>query len=473
MSLIDLISSRRSRTDERGATAIVIALAATVMLGAGALAVDVGQVYTARAELQQAVDKAAVAAASQLDGTSVCTDDAKNEARKLLAANWPRTAGNKLTAASISLDGTPSGGSIDCATTWTLKLTAPTARVDYGLARAVTSSAGVDVPATATAGLYSPGTIINGTKVPKVMPGYAANSAACTYGSHVLFQSPRTMNLDPCNLSEGNFGNLKFPRTVNLNENAELATNIAAGPDFTMTTHPVRTSPITCSAANSVVSVMGSLRDGTNCLDTLRGYRSNAAEDGLINGIGTYKGLLNAPTSTRCNSGLLSGIVTGLLPRSDLTLLGKQINNDRLECFIDVKLSDLGMQVGDLARGDYSGPVVLNKAIMESPRFVWIPVIGAIPPVFGPLLGEDTVTGGNGYYKIVDFRPGFIMDVAGSLSQVTCTVLGACNGLNMVNGKLDSVDVFLFSPKTLPKQVWTRETTTYIGVGPKVVRLVD
>ena len=63
----------RTRTrDERGATAVLFALLALVLLGVSALAIDVGHVYAKRSALQSNVDFAVMAAAAELDSDGAC-----------------------------------------------------------------------------------------------------------------------------------------------------------------------------------------------------------------------------------------------------------------------------------------------------------------------------------------------------------------------------------------------------------------
>ncbi len=57
----------------RGIAAVYVAISLTVVLGMASLAVDVGALYSAKAELQRAVDAAALAAAAEL-GTSTAAD---------------------------------------------------------------------------------------------------------------------------------------------------------------------------------------------------------------------------------------------------------------------------------------------------------------------------------------------------------------------------------------------------------------
>lgn len=71
------------KAQERGGVVVQVALFSTVMVGMGALAIDVGAMYTTRTELQAAVDAAALAAASNLVGDGV--DDPRTMA--ILAAD--------------------------------------------------------------------------------------------------------------------------------------------------------------------------------------------------------------------------------------------------------------------------------------------------------------------------------------------------------------------------------------------------
>jgi hypothetical protein len=143
--------------DERGATAILFAALALVLLGLSALAIDVGHVYAKRSALQSNVDFAAMAAAAELDSDGACNQEVIDKAVEFLE----KDANQVPDQAAIDLTGAPGDvdGFIRC-NDWKVELWAPTAHVDYGLARAVmneaTADAGVDVPAFAAAQIKSP-----------------------------------------------------------------------------------------------------------------------------------------------------------------------------------------------------------------------------------------------------------------------------------------------------------------------------
>jgi Flp pilus assembly protein TadG len=69
----------RRRWQRRGAVIVQVAVLATVIMGFGALAVDMGMLYSSKAELQAACDSAALAAAAQLGAE---TGDPTEQARQ-------------------------------------------------------------------------------------------------------------------------------------------------------------------------------------------------------------------------------------------------------------------------------------------------------------------------------------------------------------------------------------------------------
>lgn len=82
---------RSSCRDDRGAVGPMYAIAMFALVAIAGVAFDYGRMATAQSELQNAADQAALAAATQLDGTSGAMDRAKNAARNYFY-NISRTA---------------------------------------------------------------------------------------------------------------------------------------------------------------------------------------------------------------------------------------------------------------------------------------------------------------------------------------------------------------------------------------------
>lgn len=73
---------------ERGAAGVLVAVMMLALIGAGALAVDTGQIYAERAQLQNAADAGALAAAQQCHAAGTCTvSQALGWARELSGLN--------------------------------------------------------------------------------------------------------------------------------------------------------------------------------------------------------------------------------------------------------------------------------------------------------------------------------------------------------------------------------------------------
>lgn len=168
----------RPTRNEAGATAVLFALLATVMLGAGALAADMGQVYAKRSALQSNVDMAVMAAAAKLDNAGACNAEVIATAEEYLVKATNKVADQ--VAVNLS-DGSAANGTITC-NNWRVDLTAPRVHVDFGLAKALSpGNTGVDVPATAAAQIMSPGQSSS-------MPMYAV--AGCDTGQQTLSDPP-------------------------------------------------------------------------------------------------------------------------------------------------------------------------------------------------------------------------------------------------------------------------------------------
>ena len=141
-----------SRHDERGASAVIFGLVATLLLGFGALAVDFGQAYAKKSLLQTDVDLAVLAAASELTGPGACNPEVVAKATEFLNKSANRVPGQY----TVDLGGAPGDvdGYIEC-DKWHVKLWAPKSHVDYTLGRVLSSDGGLDVQAYAAAQIKS------------------------------------------------------------------------------------------------------------------------------------------------------------------------------------------------------------------------------------------------------------------------------------------------------------------------------
>ena len=84
------LPSKRSlftKRKQKGAVAIIFGLTAVVLLSMGGLVLDMGHLYIAKAELQNAADAAALAGARRLDETAAGITNARNDAIAIAALN--------------------------------------------------------------------------------------------------------------------------------------------------------------------------------------------------------------------------------------------------------------------------------------------------------------------------------------------------------------------------------------------------
>lgn len=131
----------RRFTSERGASATVVALALIPLLGAGAIAVDVGALYAERAQLQNGVDAAALAIAT------VC---AKDEADCATPSSLTGTAQSYVEANAAILREPAANAPAISTTDNTVTVTAQTA-VDHVLATVLTGTESSEVTASGSA----------------------------------------------------------------------------------------------------------------------------------------------------------------------------------------------------------------------------------------------------------------------------------------------------------------------------------
>jgi hypothetical protein len=268
--------------------------------------------------------------------------------------------------------------------------------------------------------------------------------------------------------SGGNFGSLSLERTDVTSVNDQLSMNIInlqAPTSMKANTDPAITflnsqcfEGVPSSAGHDVAVITdlpnpGQSR-GTNCVSTDTGLPAGAATSGLITGIGSTKGRLrDKPTASGCSP-------TGTSNNASITLQNTtySVNNDTLSCFLTGNHS-----VAEIASAGYSGGSALSDDIFQSPRFFYVPVVKSEP-----------ISGGSNRYWIVDFRPAFLTDevVAATSTKAGPDTATAENGIHIEQNQIKSIKVIFFNINALPDRT-DGAVQDYIGVGPRILRLVD
>ncbi|GCD88945.1 TadE/TadG family type IV pilus assembly protein [Nocardioides sp. LS1] len=183
------MTARRNR-NERGAVAVLVAILATVLLGVGAMVVDVGEAYAKKSLLQTDVDLAVLAAAAQLTtGGNTCNPEVVQAATDYLSKPENMVPGQY----ALNLGGSPGDldGYISC-NNWKVTLWAPRSHIDYTLARTIPGAPnGIDVTSTAAAQ-------IKAASQPATLPFFAVKG--CDSGQQSIrndSQTPATPTLVP------------------------------------------------------------------------------------------------------------------------------------------------------------------------------------------------------------------------------------------------------------------------------------
>lgn len=261
--------------------------------------------------------------------------------------------------------------------------------------------------------------------------------------------------------SAGNFGTLKFPRTDVPTAN-QIPANIAVGlqSPLSPTVHqwaidnPTLAGVCSNGVNGALTAPSGAvtLVPGANCVDTDTGLAANVATEGLVKG-GTYgQGVLREKTTTGCDP--TGGSSERTLPIST----NPKINDDVLTCFF----TNGTTSIADIAKASYSGGPVLSPAILNSPRFFYVPVL-AIQPT----------SGGSDKYSIIDFRAAFLTDETVATTAVKGSHTGTTdNGVWVQGQDIKQIKVVFFSEKALPSQ-GDIPIIDYLGVGTRVIRLID
>lgn len=260
----------------------------------------------------------------------------------------------------------------------------------------------------------------------------------------------------------GDFGLVDSPREGSKNKEASQL-NIAQGVDHALVPYPGGSSALLAQFIPPGSSDEGKWNDvcvkytasppfildepsppgDPNCLEIYTGNKTPVLDAGLVEGVSGVPGRLDADA---------------LCSRTRTVEVGKfngSINDDYLSCF----LKDPNMTINQALQP--SAEDVISEDIVDSPRFLLIPVLHAdAPPA-------------NGNYPIVDYRGGMIT-AEDATSSFNNKKIFPDNGVILKNKSVGAMDVTYFDLDALPEFVnSTGAVMDYIGTGPKIVKLLE
>lgn len=258
-----------------------------------------------------------------------------------------------------------------------------------------------------------------------------------------------------CSTSQrGNFGQLDSPRRTGENKQDRYALNLAIGIDHSFEAYP---SPLPASGVCGVALPAKPdtvPEDGRNCVGTDSGNDGPGLTAGLLAGVRDAAGVTHL--------GRLADSPAGQCGRPPITfpkVTSAPINNDVLSCFLPP-----GMGTNAVATsGVPAPPGVLAPTIFDSPRLVWVPVVGC---------GDRSC---KGQLAIASFAPCFLTDETVGPRTASNTA-SASNGITLNGGgtQVSAVTLLCFDPAALPETaVPSGATTAYTGRGNRVVRLIE
>jgi hypothetical protein len=180
--------------------------------------------------------------------------------------------------------------------------------------------------------------------------------------------------------------------------------------------------------------------DGRNCIRGDTGNDGPAIFDGLVAGVDSSPGRLS---TTR------PGNNTTCPNRSDLVIGGHGVNNDVLSCFLRN-----GATLADIAEPTGVDQSMLDASVVDSPRFVWLPVVYA----------NDRAQ--KNFQPIVEFVAAFITD------ETQTTAATSDNGIKTNGNSVKVLTLFCFNKEALPLDAQS-PTVEYHESLKSIVRLVD
>lgn len=243
----------------------------------------------------------------------------------------------------------------------------------------------------------------------------------------------------------GNFGQLDSPRYEGGSKQTRFGRNLALGIDHLLVPYVFPSGMAErkqCDEPGYLLpgaSLDDVARNGNNCIVGNTGNDGPKTYDGLVAGLGDgTPGRLDATNGeTVCDD------------RDDVVMAGRSINNDVLSCYLRN-----GATLADIAAPSGVTTDMLDPTVMESPRFIWLPVIYAY----------DRAQ--KSFQPIRQFVPGFITD------ETQTTPATAANGLDLDGNSVKVLHVYTFNRAALPPLEDSQTTDYNPAAGGAAVRLV-
>lgn len=304
------------------------------------------------------------------------------------------------------------------------------------------SATSLVVRVTATA---SPSPTVSSSVPTSPATGTTAASSSPTTAS----ASPTSIPVSCVGQDRGNFGQLQSPRKSDLGRQGNLAMNLAKGLDHQLVPFVfASTLDETKDCGDEQHGfITGAEPDtepepGRNCIISDEGNDGPWVMDGLVEGTDGERGRLDA---TRGHSSCPNGTQV----RTDKTVSGISINDDVLSCFLrnNATLTDLTQATGVTQS-------MLDPSVVDSPRFVWLPVVYA----------NDRAQ--KEFQPILQFVPGFITD------ETTLTGATSANGLDIVGHSVKVLHTFIFNKDALPINEQDPTVDYTPGVARSIVQLI-
>lgn len=279
-------------------------------------------------------------------------------------------------------------------------------------------------------------------------PTATATASATATGTASASPSATSVPVGCTGQDRGNFGQLYSPRLDTTNKSTALARNLAFGLDhlpipFDQVSYTIQKE---CAQSNGNNPIAGAQlddvsRDGNNCIIGDTGNDGPKLYDGLIGEVDSKPGRLNvsgdASRNTTCPS------------RSNKVYGSYTVNNDVLSCFLrgSGTLDKLAQETG-------VDQTMLDPSIVNSPRFVYLPMVYA------------TDRAQKGFQPIVDYIPAFITD------ETQTSAATADNGIEVTGNSIKVIRLFAFNKAALPLSAQSPDVDYNPSLGAANVRLV-